>query len=154
MRNRIIAGLSQGTIVVESGAKGGSLITANLALDFGRAVFAIPGRLDSPQSQGCLELIKDGATMLTSVKDVILELKHFQNIQSINLESSVGENRALSDSERELLSVFIDGSRFTPNAVAEHLNKDISSINASLIQLELKQCIQKAVDGCYEINNT
>ena len=87
MRNRIIAGLSEGTIVVESGIKGGSLITANFALEYGRAVFAIPGRLDALQSQGCLALIKEGATMLTSLKDITNELQHFKRIQAVGFHN-------------------------------------------------------------------
>jgi DNA processing protein len=73
-RNRIVAGLCEVTVVVESDVDGGSMITADFACDQGRTVCAVPGRIDQPTSAGCHQLIREGATLVTSVDDILSEL--------------------------------------------------------------------------------
>ena len=74
MRNRVLAGMSRAIIVIETDVRGGSLITARFAGEQGRDVFAVPGRIDSKASRGCHQLIRDGATLLTSIDELFDEL--------------------------------------------------------------------------------
>ena len=153
MRNRIVAGLSSSVIIVESGIRGGSMITANFAIEYGREVFAVPGRLDQAQSLGCLKLIKEGATMFTSIQEFLEEVNHRDDIQSIAQYESPKQRidyATLSDSERKVLGVLQEGERLSVNEIAETTNENISAINALMIQLELKHCVSKAIDGKYE----
>ena len=153
MRNRIVAILSSSVMIVESGIRGGSMITANFAIEYGREVFAVPGRLDQAQSLGCLKLIKEGATMFTSIQEFLEEVNHRDDIQSIAQYESPKQRidyATLSDSERKVLGVLQEGERLSVNEIAETTNENISAINALMIQLELKHCVSKAIDGKYE----
>ena len=102
-RNRIIAGLSQGVVVVEAARRSGSLITAQMALDFGREVFAVPGQVDSCKSEGTHWLLQQGAKLVQSVDDIIVELDLPRN-----LLNNHGKSTARQD----------DNSNIEPDALA------------------------------------
>lgn len=154
MRNRIVAGLSSSVVIVESGIRGGSMITANFATENGREVFAVPGRLDQAQSVGCLKLIKEGATMFTSMQEFLEETQHSKEIQSIAQFESPKQAmnyEILNDLEKRIVNAFQGGERLSIDEVAQAINENISLINALMVQLELKHYVTKGIDGKYEI---
>src|SRR5262249_27524937 len=76
IRNRIVAGMTLGTVVVEAHLASGALITSNFATEYGRQVFAVPGRIDSPRSKGCHELIKKGAKLCEGAEDILSDFEY------------------------------------------------------------------------------
>ncbi len=103
-RNRIISGLSLGTVVIEAALKSGSLITAGIAAEQGRPVMALPGRVDVPTAQGCNKLIQDGAVLIMTVDDIIDEISS-SSLQFSLLSSHTSESRNYGTTElREVFS--------------------------------------------------
>jgi DNA processing protein len=93
IRNRIVAGMTLGTVVVEANLSSGALITANMAVEAGRQIFAVPGRIDSPRSKGCHDLIKKGAKLCEGAEDVLSEFEYL--FPSSNRPPSPGETGVL-----------------------------------------------------------
>ena len=116
MRNRIVSGMSDAIIVVESDVDGGAMITARLAGEQGRTVFAVPGRIDQPTSAGCHQLIRDGAALVTCVDDILSELSHFpalrpQRAGRANLPAAASLSAGLMMLElRRLIAKRLDGA--------------------------------------------
>lgn len=119
VRNRIISGLSLATVVVEAGAKSGALITANLALEQGRDIYAVPGPIDAPASTGCNRLIADGAGLVTCgldvLRDYLPQYPHKLSAEEISAPKKLGfieqelEKRPLREEKKEVLQLYKSG---------------------------------------------
>jgi len=129
-RNRIIAGLSVGTLVVEATRRSGSLITARWAGDFGREVFAIPGSIHAPQSRGCHMLIRQGAKLVDSAQDILEELR---------LSSPLPTAARAEASERaDPLLQALGYDPLTLDGLVERTGVAPAELNARLLELELQ----------------
>ena len=150
MRNRVVAGMSEAVIVIESDRSGGSMITARFAGEQGRTLMAVPGRIDQTSSAGCLQLIRDGAVMVTSVDDILEELRYCRSSEmEIAPEAQLPELE-LSVVEQSLMNCFNGGEILAPDSIADQLGKPFSEVAAILMRLELKRLVAKRSDGRFE----
>ncbi len=159
MRNRLVAGMCQGVIVIESALSGGSMITARFAGEQGRTLMAVPGRIDQASSGGCHQLIRDGAIIVTSVDDVLEELRYKRmqfpaQASEADLETSVSSMVSLSGSEQAALDCLQGGEVASSDALAERLERPIAEVVSVLMALELKRLILKRADGRFEAPET
>lgn len=151
IRNRIVSGLSKGVIVVEAGTKSGSLITVNQAMEQGRTVFAVPGRIDSPVSMGCLKLIKDGARLVTDVDDVIAEYEFLIPPGSFRKTDTLPMPELLSE-EVCLAGLLSDGAQDVDSLIRRSGMK-AQAVNSLLIGLEMKKVIRMQPGRIVELIN-
>lgn len=141
-RNRVISGLSLGTVVVEATAKSGALITANFALEQNREVFAVPGNVGSPYSRGSHRLIKEGARLVESASDILEELR-FQTVNEEQLTlATVGLLPELTAIEKKLLGLIPYQPMHIDNIIQQSGVK-ASETSALLLSLELKKLIRQ-----------
>lgn len=142
-RNRIIAGLCRGVLVVESQAHGGSLITARLALEYNREVFALPGRINDTTCDGTLQLIRDGATLVRNINDIFTELRWTTTSPSIAVSTP-----PLSETETLILK-HLSTQSMSLDDLNQHLNMPAGTLLSCLSQLEIKGVVLAEQGGYY-----
>ena len=149
IRNRIIAGMALGVVVVEGAQYSGSLITARLAMEFSREVYGVPGNVTQPSSFGPNQLIKQGAKLVTSWEDVVEELPTDIRAELLPVETTTAEERAslvqqgLSPSERTLYDLLgVDEARHVDELVATS-GLTSSEVLAALFELEMKGVVRQ-----------
>jgi len=142
IRNRIIAGLSLGTLVIEADEDSGSLITAQLAVDQNREVFAVPGSIFSPTSRGTNSLIKKGAKLVSSIADILDEL----NLSPVTVP--IAPETSADEEEKSILAILTrDGLHI--NDIIKAVDLTAQKINAKLTILEMKNRVKNLGGGYY-----
>jgi len=154
-RNRIIAGLSLGTIVVEAGLKSGALLTANAAMEYNREVMAVPGKIDSPLSKGSHQLIKQGAKLIESVEDIMEALGYYGRQLTEQVSTAAQKAREIIDkplfdigdlklnnNEKKIYNCLKKEPLHIEQIITE-ANLTAGNINAGLISLRLKGLIKQ-----------
>lgn len=141
MRNRIVAGLADATIVVESGASGGSLITAQLANDYNRDVFSFPGDVSRPYSKGCLKLIQENkAHLVTCAADIIKILSWEESNKKPSIQRQLFQD--VSPKEAKIIAVLTEKKELTADSLSFLMELSMSEIASELLQLEFKGLIR------------
>jgi DNA processing protein len=145
-RNRIISGLARAVLVVEAAAQSGSLITARMAAEQGRDVFAIPGSIHSPLSKGCHQLIKQGAKLVESAQDILEELGHFQG------RVPVGDGGMIPASPSPGAARLLTALGYDPvtaDQLGQRTGVEPAVLGGLLLELELQGLIEVLPGGVY-----
>ncbi|QXZ08670.1 DNA-processing protein DprA [Comamonas sp. Y33R10-2] len=148
-RNRIISGLSQGTLVVEAALQSGSLITARLASEQGRDVFAIPGSIHAPQAKGCHALLRQGAKLVETAADILDELQGINPLQVHIAKGPEAIKNEVSKQEPELLRA-LGHDPMTLDTLMARTGWDAAHLQAQLMELELDAMVARLPGGLYQ----
>jgi DNA processing protein len=159
IRNRVVTGLSRAVLVVESGGSGGAMITANFAADYGRQVYAVPGRVDDHNAEGPHRLIREGATLCRSVEDLLEDL--LPRKSSTQGELPLGSGPKRSDPAEQLQAISDPACRSIAELLLKHTTLHVDQlselatlpaweIQTHLLTLELNGQATRRTDGCYE----
>ena len=154
-RNRIVAGMADATILIESGAKGGGLITADIAQSYARAVFAFPGNVGQPYSEGCNNLIRDnGAGLISNAEDFVkamgwLDETRLQQAIADGIERNLFPD--LSPEEQQIVSLLQQTNGLQLNIITVKTGIPIGRLTALLFQLEMKGVVKPLAGGIYHL---
>ncbi len=145
IRNRIVAGMTLGTVVVEANLTSGALITANFATEYGRQVFAVPGRIDSPRSKGCHDLIKKGAKLCEGAEDVLSVFEYLfpaSNRPPTAATTGVLPAVELSENEQKVYDT-LDHEEISIDDVIRKSGLPSSAVSVALLSLEMKRLVRQ-----------
>ncbi|HRK57450.1 MAG TPA: DNA-processing protein DprA [Burkholderiaceae bacterium] len=151
-RNRIIAGLARGVLVVEAALRSGSLITARLAVELGREVFAIPGSIHSPLARGCHRLIRDGAKLVESAQDILEELRIDASPQDLSSGRSATPSAAGPTPPPQLAQLFnaLGHDPVDIDVLTQRTGLEAGSLIAALFELEMAHCVERLPGNRYQ----
>jgi len=155
IRNRIVAGMTLGTVVVEANLTSGALITANFATEYGRQVFAVPGRIDSPRSKGCHDLIKRGAKLCEGVEDILSEFEYLfptSNRPASLHDTGVLPARELPPNEQAVYAA-LSAEETSIDDIIRQCGLPTSAVSVALLGLEMKRLIRQ-LPGKLFVKNT
>jgi DNA processing protein len=152
-RNRLISGLSLGTLVVEAARRSGSLITARLASEQGREVFAVPGSIHNPLSRGCHRLIREGAKLVETADDIVAELAPLAGhlLQSALKSTDKPQVPEAADQEYESIRKCLGHDPVSIDQLAEDSGLTIDQVSSMLLILELKGEVESHAGGRYSL---
>lgn len=150
-RNRIVAGLADAVVVVESGIKGGSLFTATIAGDYHRDVFALPGRVGDISSMGCNNLIRQNKAALLTCADDLIEAMGWGNRREQPSQTTLTVEREvdLTAEEQRIMQYLSLNGEGQINRMAVELDTPIATLSATLVELEFKGCVVAFPGGVY-----
>jgi len=156
-RNRIVAGMSDACILVESAAKGGGLITTEISQSYGRDVFAFPGRIGDQYSEGCNHLIRDnGAGLITSAKDFVNAMGWQDDAKLANAQKKGIQREMfpeLSEEEKVIVRILHKNNDLQINILTVQANIPIHKLTALLFDLEMKGVVKELAGGMYHLLN-
>ena len=154
-RNRIIAGMSDATLVIESASHGGGLVTARLAQDYNREVFAVPGPITSPASEGTNNLIRDSKAMLVTSADDIIRAMQWDDISADRAHHAKAIERQLfpelTPDEKTVTDCLAQHGDMQTNILAIHTAIPIGRLSALLLSLEMKGIIRPMPGNTYHL---
>ncbi len=148
-RNRVIAGMTRGTVVVEADVRSGSLITADQALEEGRDVFAVPGPVTSPKSRGTLGLLKQGAKIVTEANDILEEYEHLLSIAP-SAKTPEPMRNELTIEERRIYHMLEQGNSTFEGLLGES-GWDFGLLHSVLLSLIMKKAVVQLPGSIYKI---
>jgi DNA processing protein len=145
-RNRLISGLSRGVVVIEAAERSGALITASHAADQGRPVFAVPGPVDSPTSDGAHQLVRKGAILIRGVEDIVEEL---QGIRPAALPTRAEPPPSLDELQRRIWKTLENQPQHIDTLV-QQLQAPVAEVSKNLLLLEMKKIVRRLPGNQYE----